>query len=70
MTTDGHIVEAHLIRNYKLTNTALLRTINVHQVVSTEEKIDQGLLDEKSDGPKPNRAKIFAAQAAGCKAAW
>ena len=70
MTADGNIIKAHLVRNYKLTNTALLRTIGVHQVVATEEKIEQGLLNDKSNGSKPNRAKIFAAQAAGCKAAW
>ena len=41
MTADGNMIKAHLVRNYKLTNTALLRTIGVHQVVATEEKLNK-----------------------------
>merc|ERR1712137_463018 len=48
MTTEGMVVKAHTVRNLQMNEAQILKTLNVHEAVDKEDKLDQVIMEEKS----------------------
>ena len=70
MTTEGMGVIAHTVRNSQMNEAQILKTLNAHEALEKEDKLDQVILEETSIKPNPDFTKIIAARAAGSRTAW